>query len=239
MDTFWHIWCYTDWEFNWSRNKDGIYNSSCFLLFTFRNLLYVYPQSLNFANRQGSARNITVKVQFMNGEDPNNAMPVIFGKSSCGDFAKEAYTSVVYHNRYGIYFFYFLLFFIPWFLRNGVLKAKSKRNWNILHHFTSPGADFQNCSLCKVVVDFWIRTWCSCFLAVFFFFCLICQIKSSNLILQNCHLFLPTGPQISTMRSRLNFPPHCRITTTFSSLFITSAASKSRTRRWRPLWDTR
>lgn len=42
----------------------------------FRNLLYVYPQSLNFANRQGSARNITVKVQFMNGEDPNNAMPV-------------------------------------------------------------------------------------------------------------------------------------------------------------------
>lgn len=41
-----------------------------------RNLLYVNPQSLNFANRQGSARNITVKVQFMNGEDPSNAMPV-------------------------------------------------------------------------------------------------------------------------------------------------------------------
>lgn len=46
------------------------------LLFLFRNLLYVNPQSLNFANRQGSARNITVKVQFMNGEDPSNAMPV-------------------------------------------------------------------------------------------------------------------------------------------------------------------
>uniref|UniRef100_A0A8C7ZS50 Dedicator of cytokinesis 7 n=1 Tax=Oryzias sinensis TaxID=183150 RepID=A0A8C7ZS50_9TELE len=66
---------------------------------TYRNLLYVNPQSLNFANRQGSARNITVKVQFMNGEDPNNAMPVIFGKSSCADFFKEAYTAVVYHNR--------------------------------------------------------------------------------------------------------------------------------------------
>ncbi|XP_076870993.1 dedicator of cytokinesis protein 7 isoform X21 [Brachyhypopomus gauderio] len=66
---------------------------------TYRNLLYVNPQSLNFANRQGSARNITVKVQFMNGEDPSNAMPVIFGKSSCGEFSKEAYTSVVYHNR--------------------------------------------------------------------------------------------------------------------------------------------
>ncbi|XP_077134971.1 dedicator of cytokinesis protein 7 isoform X11 [Ranitomeya variabilis] len=66
---------------------------------TYRNILYVYPQSLNFANRQGSARNITVKVQFMNGEDPSNAMPVIFGKSSCPEFSKEAYTAVVYHNR--------------------------------------------------------------------------------------------------------------------------------------------
>ncbi|KAL6458124.1 hypothetical protein MHYP_G00333540 [Metynnis hypsauchen] len=64
-----------------------------------RNMLYVYPQSLNFANRQGSARNITVKVQFMNGEDPSNAMPVIFGKSSCAEYSKEAYTAVVYHNR--------------------------------------------------------------------------------------------------------------------------------------------
>lgn len=57
-----------------------IYNVPRFLCLctclNFRNLLYVNPQSLNFANRQGSARNITVKVQFMNGEDPNNAMPV-------------------------------------------------------------------------------------------------------------------------------------------------------------------
>uniref|UniRef100_A0A671SWU3 Dedicator of cytokinesis protein 7-like n=1 Tax=Sinocyclocheilus anshuiensis TaxID=1608454 RepID=A0A671SWU3_9TELE len=66
---------------------------------TYRNLLHVNPQSLNFANRQGSARNITVKVQFMNGEDPSNAMPVIFGKSSCAEYSKEAYTAVVYHNR--------------------------------------------------------------------------------------------------------------------------------------------
>lgn len=61
-------------------SNNPIYNSPCFLCLctslTFRNLLYVNPQSLNFANRQGSARNITVKVQFMNGEDPNNAMPV-------------------------------------------------------------------------------------------------------------------------------------------------------------------
>ncbi|KAG8132489.1 putative Dedicator of cytokinesis protein, partial [Naja naja] len=35
----------------------------------------------------------------MFGEDPSNAMPVIFGKSSCAEFSKEAYTAVVYHNR--------------------------------------------------------------------------------------------------------------------------------------------
>ncbi|XP_053147840.1 dedicator of cytokinesis protein 6 isoform X4 [Hemicordylus capensis] len=66
---------------------------------TYRNLLYIYPQSLNFSSRQGSVRNITVKLQFMAGEDPGQAMPVIFGKSSCSEFAKEAYTAVVYHNK--------------------------------------------------------------------------------------------------------------------------------------------
>nr|XP_032636262.1 dedicator of cytokinesis protein 6 isoform X2 [Chelonoidis abingdonii] len=66
---------------------------------TYRNLLYVYPQSLNFSSRQGSVRNIAVKVRFMAGEDPSQALPVIFGKSSCSEFTKEAYTAVVYHNR--------------------------------------------------------------------------------------------------------------------------------------------
>uniref|UniRef100_A0A4W6BUH0 Dedicator of cytokinesis 6 n=1 Tax=Lates calcarifer TaxID=8187 RepID=A0A4W6BUH0_LATCA len=66
---------------------------------TYRNLLYVYPQSLNFTSRQGSVRNIAVKVQFMAGEDPSQALPVIFGKSSCAEFIKEAYTPVIYHNK--------------------------------------------------------------------------------------------------------------------------------------------
>ncbi|XP_040202409.1 dedicator of cytokinesis protein 6 isoform X5 [Rana temporaria] len=66
---------------------------------SYRNLLYVYPRSLNFSSRQGSMRNITVKVQFMAGEDPNQALPVIFGKSSCSEYYTEAYTSVVYHNK--------------------------------------------------------------------------------------------------------------------------------------------
>ncbi|XP_069783324.1 dedicator of cytokinesis protein 7-like isoform X3 [Narcine bancroftii] len=65
----------------------------------YRNLVYVYPQNLNFNSRQGSVRNITVKVQFMAGEDTNSAMPVIFGKSSCAEFSKEAYSAVVYHNK--------------------------------------------------------------------------------------------------------------------------------------------
>uniref|UniRef100_A0A8D2Q621 Dedicator of cytokinesis 6 n=1 Tax=Varanus komodoensis TaxID=61221 RepID=A0A8D2Q621_VARKO len=67
--------------------------------FSCRNLLYVYPQSLNFSSRQGSVRNIAVKLQFMAGEDLGHTMPVIFGKSSCSEFAKEAYTAVVYHNK--------------------------------------------------------------------------------------------------------------------------------------------
>lgn len=36
----------------------------------------MYPQRLNFANRLASARNITIKIQFMCGEDSTCAMPV-------------------------------------------------------------------------------------------------------------------------------------------------------------------
>ncbi|NWS41865.1 DOCK8 protein, partial [Probosciger aterrimus] len=65
----------------------------------YRNLLYVYPQRLNFANRPASARNLTIKVQFMCGEDPSCAMPVIFGKSSGPEFVQETYTAITYHNK--------------------------------------------------------------------------------------------------------------------------------------------
>lgn len=41
-----------------------------------RNLLFVYPQRINFMNRLTSARNISVKIQFMSGEDPSSALPV-------------------------------------------------------------------------------------------------------------------------------------------------------------------
>ncbi|XP_012873896.1 PREDICTED: dedicator of cytokinesis protein 8 isoform X2 [Dipodomys ordii] len=65
----------------------------------YRNLLYVYPQRLNFANKLASARNITIKIQFMCGEDPSHAMPVIFGKSTGPEFLREVYTAITYHNK--------------------------------------------------------------------------------------------------------------------------------------------
>ncbi|XDV48898.1 hypothetical protein PO909_018249 [Leuciscus waleckii] len=65
----------------------------------YRNLLYVYPLRLNLTNRLTSARNITVKIQFMSGEDSSCAMPVIYGKSSGPEFLQEVYTPVTYHNR--------------------------------------------------------------------------------------------------------------------------------------------
>ncbi|PVD22808.1 hypothetical protein C0Q70_16064 [Pomacea canaliculata] len=56
---------------------------------------------LEFPSRevQGSARNLAVRVQFMAGEDETHALPVIFGKSSCPEFTREAFTAVTYHNK--------------------------------------------------------------------------------------------------------------------------------------------
>nr|XP_057925533.1 dedicator of cytokinesis protein 8 isoform X2 [Doryrhamphus excisus] len=65
----------------------------------YRNLLYIYPQRLNFVNRLTSARNITIKMQFMSGEDPSSSLPIIFGKSSGPEFVGEVYTPVTYHNK--------------------------------------------------------------------------------------------------------------------------------------------
>uniref|UniRef100_UPI00398E44B7 dedicator of cytokinesis protein 7-like n=1 Tax=Pristiophorus japonicus TaxID=55135 RepID=UPI00398E44B7 len=64
----------------------------------YRNLLYVYPQFLNFTNRQGSARNITVKIQFM-GSEASSGLSVIFGKSGHPEYVNESYTPVAYHSK--------------------------------------------------------------------------------------------------------------------------------------------
>ncbi|XP_058491791.1 dedicator of cytokinesis protein 8 isoform X1 [Solea solea] len=65
----------------------------------YRNLLFIYPQRLNFVNRLTSARNITIKMQFMSGEDPSCSLPVIFGKSGGPEFLHQVYTPVTYHNK--------------------------------------------------------------------------------------------------------------------------------------------
>ncbi|GAB1293953.1 Dedicator of cytokinesis protein 6 [Apodemus speciosus] len=41
----------------------------------YRNLLFVYPHSLNFSSRQGSVRNLAVRIQYMAGEDQSQALP--------------------------------------------------------------------------------------------------------------------------------------------------------------------
>lgn len=84
----------------------------------YRNLLYVYPVSINLNNlirsgvatnvsasiisnqQSSSARNIAIKLNLMKGEEEHCALPVIFAKSSSTlEYHKEVYANVVYHNR--------------------------------------------------------------------------------------------------------------------------------------------
>ncbi|XP_033123079.1 dedicator of cytokinesis protein 7-like isoform X2 [Anneissia japonica] len=67
----------------------------------YRNIIYVYPLSLNFSGRTGSARNIAIKVQLLKGSGEDDCIPFqcIFGKSSGPELVHEMYTSVTYHNK--------------------------------------------------------------------------------------------------------------------------------------------
>ncbi|CAF0831727.1 unnamed protein product [Brachionus calyciflorus] len=82
--------------------------------FVYRNLLYVYPLSVNLCGvgsgqnnvnssllNSSSARNIAIKVNLMKGEEGEHcALPVIFAKSSSTvEYCKEVYANVVYHNK--------------------------------------------------------------------------------------------------------------------------------------------
>ncbi|XP_043910690.1 dedicator of cytokinesis protein 7-like [Protopterus annectens] len=64
----------------------------------YRNLLYVYPLSLNY--RQGSSRNITVQIQVMRKEDQNDPLRIIFGKSGFPEYVSKIFTAVTYHNKF-------------------------------------------------------------------------------------------------------------------------------------------
>nr|XP_037877673.1 dedicator of cytokinesis protein 7 isoform X2 [Bombyx mori] len=70
--------------------------------YQYRNLMYLSVRDLNLAaytSRAGSARNITVRIQLMSGEQEDAALPAIFGRSACSEFTTEAYTTVIYHNK--------------------------------------------------------------------------------------------------------------------------------------------
>ncbi|XP_047738300.1 dedicator of cytokinesis protein 7 isoform X2 [Hyalella azteca] len=67
--------------------------------YNYRNLLYIYPKDLNFTNRPGSARNLAVKVQVMEGEDESAALACVMGRSSCPELSTEAFTAVTYHTK--------------------------------------------------------------------------------------------------------------------------------------------
>lgn len=73
------------------------YQVGCVDLFSSRNMLYVYPQALDF--RSGKGRNVGVKVQFMSGEEKEDACPAIYGKSCSPLFLREAWCPILYHNR--------------------------------------------------------------------------------------------------------------------------------------------
>lgn len=67
--------------------------------YAYRNLLYINVRELNFSSRTGSSRNLAIRVQLMAGEKQSEAIKAIFAKSSCPEFAAEAYTCVNYHNK--------------------------------------------------------------------------------------------------------------------------------------------
>lgn len=64
---------------------------------TYKNMLYVCPQTLDF--RSGKGRNVGVKVQFMAGEEKEDVCPAIYGKSCSPSFLRESWCPVLYHNR--------------------------------------------------------------------------------------------------------------------------------------------
>ena len=76
----------------------GVVCVCAFSLCVCRNMLYISPQALDF--RSGKGRNIGIRVQFMSGEEGEDACCNIYGKSCSPMFQREAWVPVLYHNRY-------------------------------------------------------------------------------------------------------------------------------------------
>ncbi|KAI6183994.1 putative Dock-9 [Aphelenchoides bicaudatus] len=63
----------------------------------YRNLLFIYPRSVNFSSRSGNFRNITVRVELLNSAHVRQK--VFFGKSCGSKMLSQVNTSIVYHNK--------------------------------------------------------------------------------------------------------------------------------------------
>ena len=62
-----------------------------------RNFLYIYPMSINF--RSNNKQNIGIKVQFMGGEEREDILPIIYGRSNGPAFLREWWCLVHYLNK--------------------------------------------------------------------------------------------------------------------------------------------
>ena len=58
---------------------------------TFRNLLYVYPLSVNYTSRSSSARNIAVKVEFLAGEEVAPLEVLYFDQKTSGGYVANVH----------------------------------------------------------------------------------------------------------------------------------------------------
>ncbi|KAE9416845.1 hypothetical protein Angca_006569, partial [Angiostrongylus cantonensis] len=70
---------------------------SYIILVCYRNLLYIYPKFANLSNRPGTARNISIKLELMNGRE--QPLPVFFSRGTGSHMVSVERTTVVYHNK--------------------------------------------------------------------------------------------------------------------------------------------
>ncbi|CAI4226264.1 unnamed protein product [Auanema sp. JU1783] len=67
------------------------------VLNSYKNLLYIYPKHVNFSSRQGTARNISIRVELMN--DKEVPQLVVFPNNAGTSLSSHGQTTVIYHSK--------------------------------------------------------------------------------------------------------------------------------------------
>jgi hypothetical protein len=69
--------------------------------FHFENTLYVYPDTVNFSNRSGKVRNISLRIFLKDGDNESlvSSLANIYGKSSGLVTRNSVVTQVTWHNK--------------------------------------------------------------------------------------------------------------------------------------------